>query len=203
MFKKHSALLWIVLGILAISARPALANKLDSATATANCQGYTLTAVAGDLQPGKVYTIDYNFTITCSGGSPVNVPGTISFTATAKTQTVTVSGSFPGGGLTGSCVVTGTAALEVGKDKQIAILINGVTQAPLTCSPITANCRGARRADHAGDAERERRRRPSLHIYRHRSADRLEHLVERHDFRNADGEWHLQLHGHNNRLAGQ
>ena len=140
MFKKHSALLWIVLGILAISARPALANKLDSATATANCQGYTLTAVAGDLQPGKVYTIDYNFTITCSGGSPVNVPGTISFTATAKTQTVTVSGSFPGGGLTGSCVVTGTAALEVGKDKQIAILINGVTQAPLTCSPITANC---------------------------------------------------------------
>jgi hypothetical protein len=140
MFKKHSALLWIVLGILAISARPALANKLDSATATANCQGYTLTAVAGDLQPGKVYTIDYNFTITCSGGSPVNVPGTISFTATAKTQTVAVSGSFPGGGLTGSCVVTGTAALEVGKDKQIAILINGVTQAPLTCSPITANC---------------------------------------------------------------
>ena len=140
MLKKHSASLWIVLALLAMSALPARANTLESATATANCQGYSLIAVAEDLSPGKTYVVDYNFTITCNGGSPVNVPGSITFKATAKTQTVTASGTFPGLSGAGSCVVTGTAALEVGKDKAIVIIINGVTKAPLSCSPITANC---------------------------------------------------------------
>src|SRR5271170_6222238 len=140
MFKKHSAALWLVLALMVLSALPASANKLDSATASANCQGYTLTAVAGDLQPGKTYVIEYNFTVICNGGSPINVPGSITFQATGKTQTVTASGAFPGVQGAGACVVSGVAALEVGKDKQINIIINGVTKAPLSCSPITANC---------------------------------------------------------------
>ncbi len=138
MSKKHSVALFVVLALMMLSALPASANVLKSATATANCQGYTLTATAADLVKGKTYVIDYNFALSCNGGSPVNVPGSITFTATAKTQTVTASGTFPG--LVGSCVVTGTAALEVGKDKVIVIIINGVSKAPLSCSPITANC---------------------------------------------------------------
>src|ERR1039458_5894546 len=114
MFRKHSAALWIVLALLAMSTLPANANVLQSATATANCQGYTLTAVVADLQKGKTYVIDYNFVLTCNGAPPVNVPGSITFIATAKSQTVTASGAFPG--LAGNCVVTGTATLEVGKD---------------------------------------------------------------------------------------
>jgi len=141
MFNKRSSILGIILGLVAILAIPASANTLQSATATANCQGYTLTAVAGDLVKNKTYTIDYNFTLTCNGGAPVIVPGTITFTAAANTPptTVTASGTFAG--LAGStCVVTGTAALMVENDKQIPIVINGGKSASLTCSLPTASC---------------------------------------------------------------
>src|ERR1017187_6785291 len=138
MFTKRASILGIVLGLMAILSMPASANVLKSATATANCQGYSLTAVAGDLVPNKTYTITYNFSLTCNGGLPVNVPGSIVFKATASSMTVTTSGTFPG--LAGSCVGTGTAALQVGLAKQIPIIINGVKSAPLSCSLPTANC---------------------------------------------------------------
>src|ERR1039458_8472406 len=138
MCTKRASILGIVLGLMAILSMPASANVLKSATATANCQGYSLTAVAGDLVPNKTYTITYNFSLTCNGGLPVNVPGSIVFKATASSMTVTTSGTFPG--LAGSCVVTGTAALQVGLAKQIPIIINGVKSAPLSCSLPTANC---------------------------------------------------------------
>jgi len=130
MFKKRSSILWIILGLMAILAAPANANVLKSATATANCQGYTLTAVAQNLAVGRTYTIDYNFAITCNGGSTVNVPGSVTFKATAKTMTVTASGAFSG--LTGSCTVSGTANLK-GTKPIITIIINGVAVAPLSC----------------------------------------------------------------------
>jgi uncharacterized protein (UPF0333 family) len=87
----------------AISAVPASAHQLQSASATANCQGYNLSVVAVALTIGRTYTVDYNFTITCNGGTPVNVPGSFKFVATANTMTVTTSGTFSG--LSGSCVV--------------------------------------------------------------------------------------------------
>ena len=66
----------------------------------------------------------------------MNVPGSITFTATARTMTVTASGSFSG--LSGSCLVTGTAALQVGLRTKIPILINGVKTALLNC-PTTGS----------------------------------------------------------------
>jgi hypothetical protein len=138
MLRKHSIALWILLALMAVSALPASANVLHSATATANCQGYTLTAVAGNLAIGTTYTIDYTFTITCNGGTPVNVPGSITFKATASTMTVTQSGSFSG--LSGSCLVTGTAALEVGLKKKIPIIINGSPIALLNCTVGNQGC---------------------------------------------------------------
>jgi hypothetical protein len=133
MFGKSAAsvLLWIVLGLVAISAVPASANVLKSATATANCQGFTLTMFATGLVPGKTYVIDYTFTITCDNGSPLTIPGSVTFTPTGKTATVTASGTFPG--LSGKCVVTGTAVLEIGKHRKITIVINGGPSATLDC----------------------------------------------------------------------
>jgi hypothetical protein len=138
MLRKHSIALWIALAVMTVSALPASANILHSATATANCQGYTLTAVAEDLAIGKTYTIGFNFTITCNGGTPVNVPGSITFTATARTMTVTTSGAFSG--LSGSCLVTGIAYLEVGTEKKIPIIINGVQTAQLNCPVGNQGC---------------------------------------------------------------
>src|ERR1019366_1753853 len=45
---------------------------------------------------------------------------------------VTQSGTFSG--LGGSCLITGTADLEVGLDKKLPILINGVQTALLNCT---------------------------------------------------------------------
>ena len=139
MFHKRSVTLWVVLGLMAILATSAGAsapppNILTSATATANCQGYNLTLSAKDLQVGKAYTINYNFTLTCNGVA-TQVPGSVTFTATGTTQTVTAKGTFPG--LSGKCVVTGTATLA---KSTVAIVINGKTSAALTCGVITSNC---------------------------------------------------------------
>ena len=68
----------------------------------------------------------------------MNVPGSITFKATASTMTVTQSGSFSG--LSGSCLVTGTAALEVGLKKKIPIIINGSTIALLNCTVGNQGC---------------------------------------------------------------
>ncbi len=138
MFNKRSFVLGIILALMAVLATPASANQLESATATANCQGFTLTASAENLAVGETYTVDYNFVLTCNGATPVNVPGSFTFKATARKMVVSTSGTFPG--LAGSCVVTGTAELIDKHPKTIAIVINGVAQAPLSCSLPTATC---------------------------------------------------------------
>jgi hypothetical protein len=81
MFQKLSAVLVIAVGLLAASALPARANFIGPATATANCQGYTVTVVAYELQPNQMYQINFSFTITCGGGAPMTVPGSIIFTS--------------------------------------------------------------------------------------------------------------------------
>ena len=128
MFRKYSVSLWIVLGLMAVLVTPASANVLTSAIATANCHGYSLTVSAKDLTVGKAYTIDYTFTLTCNG-VVTKVPGSISFTATATTATVSKKGTFPG--VSGNCIVTGTATLT-SSGSTIPIIINGVTSVSYT-----------------------------------------------------------------------
>lgn len=134
MFKKRavSTILWIVLAFVAVSAAPAHAHVLKSATATANCQGFILTMVAIDLTPGRTYVIDYTFTINCNNGSPTTVPGTVTFTAAGTTDTVKTSGTFSG--LSGNCMVTGTAVLEADRYTKITVKINGGSSATLNCT---------------------------------------------------------------------
>ena len=143
MIQKNLYALSIALGLVAISALPARANFLTGggSTATADCRGYALTVKAEDLTIGTAYTINYSFTLTCGAASPVTIPGSINFTATAATATVTATGTF-GGNVSGNCTVTGTAQLAVIPLSTQAIFINGSNDTigvPLYCQ-ILSNC---------------------------------------------------------------
>jgi hypothetical protein len=139
--------------LLALSATPALAGgplppEITQATATANCQGYSLTVWATNLPVGTTYTIDYSFTVTCGGAAPVTVPGSVTFQATATSQSVTASGTFsPTITLKGSCDVSGSATLT-SSGSTVAINVNKAgagNSASLTCpvSPLTLACQPA------------------------------------------------------------
>jgi hypothetical protein len=134
MLKMYSSVLCIAFALMVIGTLPATANVVKSANATATCQGYNLTVNTAQLTVGQTYTIDYSFTVTCGGGSPTTIPGSTTFTATATTETVTASGTFPTGTLTGSCDVTGSATLA--GFNTVPISVNGTTSgAPLSCPP--------------------------------------------------------------------
>jgi hypothetical protein len=131
MRSKHFALSGIVFAMFVVFAMPATANTLISASATADCNGYTLTVHASHLRIGAHYTIDYKFALTC-GGSTTTIPGSISFTATADTATKTVTVSWPNAPLATDCTVTGSATLT-DSGFTVSIVINGSTSAALTC----------------------------------------------------------------------
>jgi hypothetical protein len=57
--KKYVFFLWLVAWLFALSATSALANYINSATATVNCNSYSLTVNALALTPGEQYTIAY------------------------------------------------------------------------------------------------------------------------------------------------
>ena len=137
--RRHVRISLTVLGLLILCTTEAKANILTGATASANCQGYTLTVNATELTVGTSYTIDYSLMVTCDGGSGVTFSGMTTFTATADTQTVTTGGgTFTG--LTGNCAVTGSATLtDSGStvttgDANGDFSINGVTTGPATLS---------------------------------------------------------------------
>ena len=121
----------IVSAVFAFSVMPAMANILTSASAKADCSGYTLTVNARDLTVGTHYTIDYSFTLNCNG-TTTKVPGSISFTATATTAGKTVTVSWPSSPLTANCIVTGSATLT-SSGSTVPIAINGSTSPTLTC----------------------------------------------------------------------
>jgi len=123
------------------SAIPALANILSSATATADCSGFTLTFNAVDLSPGTQYTIDYTFTLTCNGPAQL-VPGSTTFTATAATQTVSATGSWPGSPLSANCTVSLGSATLTSSGSTVSITINGSASAPLNCNGVDERMTG-------------------------------------------------------------
>jgi hypothetical protein len=137
MLRKCLAATGLVFGLLTMFATPAMAHILTGASATANCTGYSLTVNATDLTVGTTYTIDYSLTVTCGSGSPVKFPGTTTFKATASTETVTTAGgTFTG--LTGDCVVTGSATLTssgstVSTSKKDFTINNVTGPATLSC----------------------------------------------------------------------
>lgn len=128
MRSRHYALFGILFAVFALSA---VANVLNTATATADCSGYTLTVNARDLSVGSSYTINYTFTLNC-GGSITTVPGTISFTATASTVSKTVTVNWPNSPLSKACTVTGSAVLTA-SGSLVPITFNSASSLELNC----------------------------------------------------------------------
>jgi len=133
MRSKRLAVPGILFVVFVLCVLPAMANHnvLASASATADCNGYTLTVEAIHLIVGTQYTIDYTFTLTCDG-STTTVPGSISFTATSSKVTKTVTVGWPNAPLNTDCTVTGSATLT-NSGSTVAIVINGSSSATLSC----------------------------------------------------------------------
>src|SRR5579862_5730625 len=131
-----SGLSGVALALIAMSPA-AKANILSSASAIADCSGYTLTVNATELSPGISYTIVYSFTLICGGSTSV-IPGSINFTTTNNgsstdfTATETVTGTW-GSGLSSNCTATGSATLT-SSGSTVPITVNGVVSAPLSCA---------------------------------------------------------------------
>ena len=121
-----------VFGLLSLLAMPAHANVLTGATATVDCNGFTVVVGAFDLNPGTVYQINISFTLTPASGSPLVVPATISFTAPNNGQiSEGTSGSWPAP-LTQPYTVTGSATLT-SNGSTVPILFNGANSTLLSC----------------------------------------------------------------------
>ena len=69
MRSKHFVVSGVVFAVFVLSAMPAMANHLTSASATADCNGYALTVNADALTIGVHYTINYSFTDRIRPGS--------------------------------------------------------------------------------------------------------------------------------------
>lgn len=117
MLRKHLAIWGIVFGLFAMHASPALAHVLTSANATVGCScgSSVLKVTASDLTIGNDYTINYSLTATPNSGSPIAISSSITFTATASTETVKAKvplGALPIGtySLTGSATLTATGS---------------------------------------------------------------------------------------------
>src|SRR5260370_17221779 len=87
MNQKSIAVIGAVLGVLLMFVSSARANDLTAASATVDCNGFTLSVDAINLTPGVAYEIDFTFTLTPASGPPITVPGTIKFTAGSSTPT--------------------------------------------------------------------------------------------------------------------
>lgn len=108
MFQTHRAICRAFFGLFMLCAAPALAQQINTASATLTCNAYILSVDASELS-GENYQI--NFTINPSPSSGVApITGSIPFNpGKADTFVGTVTGSFPA--LNGSFSFSGTATL--------------------------------------------------------------------------------------------
>ena len=124
------------IGCLTILAILAFANDLPSGSASVDCSGYMITVNAGGLEVGTTFTIIYTFTLKC-GGTTTPVTGSIVFTATAPTATVSATGTWGATPLTSNCTVTAIAVITSSLD-HTPITINGSPSgASLNCGVVT------------------------------------------------------------------
>jgi len=137
MFQKRSVVLWILLGLVTVSALPASAGTyssyLNSAAVADTCSGYQITLSASGLPIGDYYTIYW--TINIDGVAAVN-NDFYEFDATALTQTVTLNRTWSqyGISLTGNHTFTGQALLVGVTEGQTFNTVQ------ITFSPSTISC---------------------------------------------------------------
>lgn len=129
MLKRCSAVVGKVVTLLALFAAPAMANHIDTATASVSCTSYTITLAASALDiPGFTYTINFSITATPSSGSPITVSGTtgpfVANSSLAFSTTLTNPLSLPSGTFT----LSGSATLA------------GFNTIPIVFSPASLTC---------------------------------------------------------------
>lgn len=132
MIRKQFVFFVFALVFSVIFSRPALANDLSTASATVDCNGFSLSVNAINLTVGASYTINFTFTLTPTAGAPITVPGSITFTATSTSATKTASGSWPSSPLTANFTVSGSAVLTT-SGSMTTIKFNGANSLALTC----------------------------------------------------------------------
>jgi len=131
MIKKCVGVCALVLATMMMFATAARANDITSATATANCSGYSLSVHLANLTVGASYEIDYTFTLTPTSGSPIVVSDKINFVATSATATEMAAKSWPNT-LTANYTLTGTAVLT-SSGVTVTITFGGASSLSLTC----------------------------------------------------------------------
>ena len=132
MFRRCITALCVVLGLLVLSATPAVASYFD-ANATTTCSAYSLALSASALSPGTQYTLTYLIE-NSSGTNGFPVTGSLSFTAPGSgTFSDTVMGSFPA--INGTVSFSGMASLASPATKDPITIPISFSPSSVTCTP--------------------------------------------------------------------
>lgn len=117
----------LVLGL----ATPALANHISTASVTATCTSYTLTASGGELTQTDTFSVKYTITLTPTTGPVITITNTFPVKPDAAGN-FTASVTNPLSGLNGVYTLSGSATL----------LENGVPRNTVAISftPVTLTC---------------------------------------------------------------
>jgi hypothetical protein len=77
MIRKHLAVFGLLLGMFVLFTSPTFAQTtLTGVWVHATCQGYdTVDVQIANVTPGATYTVTYNLTVACAGGSTTTIQG--------------------------------------------------------------------------------------------------------------------------------
>lgn len=138
MIKRCSTIFGLVLALFVTFSSQARANVITNANADVTCSGYDLMVTAIILDPNDIYTLDFTFTLTPSGGgTPIVVPGDVMFQPPTFTYVIPASGTWPTT-LMGTYTVTGNALLTSDPQINPPITFDGSTS-----TSVLLECGGA------------------------------------------------------------
>jgi len=101
----------VALGVLGFCTSPALANHVDSASASVLCNGYSLSVSASQLfDTGATFSISYSITLTPTSGSPITITDSIPVTPD-QNQMFSTTVTKPLGPFSSNFSLSGSASL--------------------------------------------------------------------------------------------
>ena len=138
MIKRRPTIFGLVLALFITFSSQARANVITGANADVTCSGYDLMVTAIILDPNDIYTLDFTFTLTPSGGgAPIVVPGDVMFQPPGFTYVIPASGTWPTT-LLGAYTVTGNTLLTSDPQINPPITFDGSTS-----TSVLLECGGA------------------------------------------------------------
>ena len=124
---KHLATWGIPLGMLTTFTMPAVANHIDTATASVTCNNYTICLEASALTPGQSYTITYQIIVTPTFGTATTISMSITFGA-------------PSNGIASGCITQPLGPLTGTNSFSGSATLVGFNTIPITFSPTSLSC---------------------------------------------------------------